>query len=193
MSLDPPTYPLNFSGSIEVICGSMYSGKTEELLRRIKRANYAKQTIEVYKPIIDNRYDNKNVVSHNANSINATAIKKASDIFHLTKNPNVIGIDEVQFFNNDIIEVCTKLANNGVRVILSGLDMDYLGKPYGPMPTLLSIAESITKLHAICFRCSKLANHTHRTTKEKKLISVGEKEKYIALCRTCYNKNLSNA
>lgn len=183
----------NISGSLEVICGSMFSGKTEELIRRIKRAQLANLTCETYKPIIDTRYSKDEIISHNKNSIKAIRITKASDIFQITDNPDVIAIDEVQFFDKDIVSVCKKLANTGVRVIVSGLDMDFLGCPFGSMPQLLSIAEQITKIHAICMDCGNTANHSHRINNENQnIVELGASKNYKALCRACFNKEMKN-
>jgi thymidine kinase len=178
-------------GSIEVICGSMFSGKTEELLRRLKRAEFAKLKIVVFKPIVDKRYDTQKVVSHNENTIPAIAVESAKDIFRLAKGFQVVAIDEAQFFDLELVAVCTKLANASVRVIIAGLDMDFLGTPFGIMPKLLSIAEDITKVHAICVDCCAIANHSFRKTSDKALIQIGEKEEYKPLCRSCFFKNMS--
>ena len=178
-------------GSIEVICGSMFSGKTEELLRRLKRAEFAKLKIVVFKPIVDKRYDTQKVVSHNENTIPAIAVESAKDIFRLAKGFQVVAIDEAQFFDLELVAVCTKLANASVRVIIAGLDMDFLGTPFGIMPKLLSIAEDITKVHAICVDCCAIANHSFRKTSDKTLIQIGEKEEYKPLCRSCFFKNMS--
>ena len=175
-------------GSIEVICGSMFSGKTEELIRRMKRAQYAKQKVEIFKPAIDNRYDEVKVVSHNSNSIHSTPVPSSANILLLANDVQVVGIDEAQFFDNGLTDVCNQLANNGVRVIVAGLDMDYLGKPFGPMPSLLAIAEYVTKVHAICMRCGNLANHSHRITDEADLVLLGETNNYEPLCRDCFTE-----
>ena len=180
-------------GSIEVICGSMFSGKTEELLRRLKRAKFAKLKIEIYKPIIDTRYDNQKIVSHDNNFINATPIKKSSDILKMMKNVNIIAIDEAQFFTDDLIKTCNTLANSGIRVIIAGLDMDFLGSPFGQIPQLLSIADHITKVHAICVDCGSVANYSFRTIDDNKLVALGEKNNYKPLCRICFDKNIKNA
>jgi len=175
-------------GSIEVICGSMFSGKTEELIRRMKRAQFAKQKVEIFKPAIDNRYDEIKVVSHDSNSIHSTPVPSSSNILLLADDIQVVGIDEAQFFDSGLTEVCNQLANNGVRVIVAGLDMDYLGKPFGPMPSLLAIAEYVTKVHAICMQCGNLANHSHRITDESSLVLLGETNNYEPLCRDCFTK-----
>ncbi len=174
------------SGWIEVICGSMFSGKTEELIRRLKRSRIANQVVEIYKPMIDTRYDEVKVVSHDSNFIHSTPVAKASDILKVGENVNVVGIDEAQFFDEELPDVCQELALRGVRVILSGLDMDYLGKPFGPMPALLSMAEYITKLHAICSHCGNLATHSYRLIPNESKVLLGETESYEARCRTCY-------
>jgi thymidine kinase len=175
-------------GWIEVVCGSMFSGKTEELIRRLNRAKIAKQKIEIFKPAVDKRYDETQVVSHNANSIESTPIGAASEILLLANDAEVVGIDEAQFFDEALPDVCTKLAEQGKRVIIAGLDMDFLGRPFGPMPQLLAIAEYVTKVHAICMGCGQLAYVSHRTTDEKQTVVVGEKDRYEPLCRTCFNK-----
>lgn len=174
-------------GWIEVICGSMFSGKTEELIRRINRAIFAKQKVEIFKPAIDTRYDEEDVVSHNENAIHSTPINNSSEILLLASNVQVVGIDEIQFFDNGIVNICNTLANNGVRVIVAGLDMDYLGQPFGPMPQLLATAEYVTKVHAICPKCGNLAQYSHRTIHSDKLVMLGEQSSYEPLCRHCYN------
>jgi len=178
-------------GSIEVICGSMFSGKTEELLRRLKRAEFAKLNITVFKPQVDKRYDTQKVVSHDENTIKAIAVDSANDILKLANEAQVVAIDEAQFFDSELIAICTKLANSGVRVIIAGLDMDFLGKPFGIMPELLAIAEHITKVHAICIDCYAIANHSFRMTDDKNLIQIGEKEEYKPLCRECFSRKIS--
>ena len=174
------------SGWIEVVCGSMFSGKTEELIRRLKRARIANQVVKIYKPMIDTRYDEEKVVSHDSNSVESTPVAKASEILKVGDNVNVVGIDEAQFFDAELPDVCQALALRGIRVILSGLDMDYMGKPFGPMPALLSMAEYITKLHAICSHCGNLATHSYRLVPAEDKVLLGEKESYEARCRTCY-------
>ncbi len=173
-------------GSIEVICGSMFSGKTEELIRRMKRAQYAKQNVEIFKPTIDTRYDDIKVVSHEGNSIHSTPVPGSSNILLLASGVDVVGIDEAQFFDLGLTDVCNQLAFSGVRVIVAGLDMDYLGKPFGPMAALLSIAEHVTKVHAICMRCGNIANHSHRITQNSELVLLGEMTNYEPLCRDCF-------
>lgn len=178
----------NKKGWIEVICGSMFSGKTEELIRRLKRAQFAKQKVEIFKPKIDKRYDENEVVSHDSNSIPSTPVPNSSNILILADDVQVVGVDEAQFFDKGLVEVCNQLANQGVRVIVAGLDMDYLGKPFGPIPALLATAEYVTKVHAICMKCGELANHSYRFLQEDKLVVLGEKESYEPLCRSCYTK-----
>ena len=180
----------NQRGWIEVICGSMFSGKTEELLRRIKRAEFANQQIELFKPALDTRYDETDVVSHNENSRNSTPVHNSSEILLYVnmETVQVVGIDEIQFFDDGIVEVCNRLANEGNRVIVSGLDMDYLGKPFGPMPQLMAAAEYVSKLHAICSHCGDLAQFSHRIVADKNQVLLGEKDAYEPLCRHCFNK-----
>lgn len=181
---------INFSkdrGWIEVICGSMFSGKTEELIRRLKRARFAKLQVEIFKPAIDVRYDEELVVSHDSNEILSTPVQSSSNILLLANNVDVVGIDEAQFFDNGLAEVCTQLASQGCRVVAAGLDMDFQGNPFGPMPALLAIAEYITKVHAICVKCGNLAQFSHRKTVDKKLVMLGEMEDYEPLCRKCFN------
>ena len=173
-------------GWIEVICGSMFSGKTEELIRRLTRAKIAKQKVEIFKPVIDVRYSVDEVVSHDENAIRSTPVDTASNIILLTGDVDVVGIDEAQFFDLALVEVCNKLANMGIRVIIAGLDMDFQGLPFGPMPQLMSIAEYVTKVHAICMRCGSLANFSHRLSLEENLVVLGEKSEYEPLCRECY-------
>lgn len=176
------------AGWIEVIAGSMFSGKTEELIRRLKRAEIAKQRVEIFKPTIDVRYSEDEVVSHNENSIHSTPVESAATILLMVSNVDVVGIDEAQFFDMGLVEVCNKLANDGIRVIVAGLDMDYLGKPFGPIPEMFSTAEYITKVHAVCVRCGNLAQFSYRLNKSDKLVLLGEKQEYEPLCRNCYNK-----
>jgi thymidine kinase len=177
-------------GSIEVITGSMFSGKTEELIRRLRRAQFAGLKVEIFKPSLDNRYSDKRVVSHDDTSITSTPVDNASSIMLLAGDVEVVGIDEAQFFDNSIVEVCNRLADNGIRVLVAGLDMDFMGKPFGPMPALITIAEYVTKLHAICMRCGNLANYSFRKSAEEQVVVLGEKDKYEPLCRSCYNKAL---
>jgi thymidine kinase len=179
------------NGWIEVVCGSMFSGKTEELIRRMRRAVYAKQKVEIFKPEIDIRYDVEKVVSHNENSISSTPVQSASQILLLANDVEVVGIDEAQFFDSELIPVCNELAARGIRVIVAGLDMDYLGKPFGPIPALLATAEYVTKVHAVCLGCGGLALHSHRMIHNDKLVLLGEKDSYEPLCRQCYNKKMN--
>ncbi len=174
------------SGWIEVICGSMFSGKTEELLRRINRAIIAKQKVEIFKPKVDTRYEEDEVVSHDSNSIPSTAVENSNQITLLSDECEVVGIDEAQFFDDGIVDVCNQLANAGKRVIIAGLDMDYLGRPFGPMPNLMATAEYVTKVHAICARTGNLANYSHRITDSDKLVELGEKEAYEPLSRKVF-------
>jgi thymidine kinase len=178
----------NRKGCIEVICGSMFSGKTEELIRRLKRATYAKQKVEIFKPSIDKRYDETNVVSHNSNSIPSTPVETSANILLLANDVDVVGIDEAQFFDIELVNVCTQLANKGIRVIVAGLDMDYLGNPFGPIPSLMAVAEYVTKVQAVCMRCGGLANNSHRISEEKSLVVLGETNNYEPLCRNCFYK-----
>lgn len=176
------------TGCIEVICGSMFSGKTEELIRRLRRAQFAHQDIAIFKPEVDTRYSDTNVVSHDSNSITSIPIKTPAKMLEIDPGVKVVGIDEAQFFDNSIVEVVQYLANHGIRVIIAGLDMDYLGKPFGPMPQLMAIAEDVQKIHAICVKCGGLANHSHRLSRSRKLVLLGETDSYEPLCRDCYNK-----
>jgi thymidine kinase len=175
-------------GWIEVICGSMFSGKTEELIRRMKRAQIANLNTEIFKPAIDNRYDENNVVSHDENKILSQPVQHSQNILLLANDVDVVGIDEAQFFDEGIVNVCEKLALNGTRVIVAGLDMDYLGKPFGPVPQLLAIADYITKLHAICVHCGNIANMSYRKTKQSGQVVLGETDIYEPRCRSCYLK-----
>jgi thymidine kinase len=177
---------VNRLGWIEVICGSMFSGKTEELIRRLKRAKIARQKVEIFKPEVDTRYDVINVVSHDENAIMSTPVQSASQILLLTNDVNVVGIDEAQFFDSELPAVCNQLANSGIRVIIAGLDMDYLGKPFGPMPDLIAISEDVTKVHAVCMNCGDLAHYTHRKVADNHLVMLGEMDTYEPLCRRCY-------
>ncbi|MEQ8702499.1 MAG: thymidine kinase [Phaeodactylibacter sp.] len=175
------------SGWIEIICGSMFSGKTEELIRRLKRAKIANQRVEIFKPKVDTRYDEAKVVSHDANYILSTPIEHSSRLLELSEGVNVIGVDEAQFFDEDLPEVCQMLALRGLRVIVAGLDMDFRGKPFGPMPNLLAVSEYITKVHAICQHCGNLATHSYRLSADDHTVVLGEKDTYEARCRTCYH------
>jgi thymidine kinase len=190
-----PEYPIHTDkhrGWIEVISGSMFSGKTVELIRRIRRAQIAKQKFEIYKPIIDNRYSEEKVVSHDANEMHSIPVATSKDILKLVKDPEVVGVDEAQFFDMGLVDVCTELANKGIRVVVAGLDKDYLGKPFGPMPALMASAEYVTKIHAVCMRCGSLANFSHRITHDDSLIVLGEKNNYEPLCRDCFNTELKS-
>ncbi|MCC6839609.1 MAG: thymidine kinase [Flavobacteriales bacterium] len=173
-------------GWIEVVCGSMFSGKTEELIRRMRRAEYAKQQVGIFKPATDNRYHDSDVVSHDKRIIASTPVPHSAAILPLSAGLQVVGIDEAQFFDEALPRVCEQLANSGVRVIIAGLDMDFQGRPFGPMPQLLAIAEYVTKVHAICLHCGELAHYSHRTTGSDRLILLGETESYEPLCRQCY-------
>ncbi len=179
-------------GWIEVIAGSMFSGKTEELIRRLKRAKIAKQRVEIFKPKIDTRYSEKKVVSHDSNSIHSTPVANSSEILNLIENVEVVGIDEAQFFDETLIDVVNELANKGIRVVIAGLDMDFQGKPFGPIPLLFAVAEYVTKVHAICMKCGNLAHHSHRTTSAENLVVLGEKDAYEPLCRYCFNEAITN-
>ncbi len=174
------------TGWIEIVCGSMFSGKTEELLRRLTRARIAKQKVEVFKPAVDVRYDKEDVVSHDSRKSNSIPVENASQILFYAEDFEVVGIDEAQFFGNELISVCNELANRGKRVIVAGLDMDYQGKPFGPIPQSLATAEYVTKVHAICIRCGNPANYSHRTVEGDKLVVLGETESYEPLCRKCF-------
>lgn len=176
-------------GWIEVVCGSMFSGKTEELIRRLKRAIIANKKVEIFKPEIDTRYDETEVVSHDKNSIRSTPVSHSENILLLSAGIDVVGIDEAQFFDMELVSVCEKLANRGTRVIIAGLDMDFKGKPFGPIPHLLSIADYITKVHAICMNCGDIAVHSYRKTNNDKTVMLGEKESYEPRCRKCFNES----
>ncbi len=181
------------TGGIEVIAGSMFSGKTEELIRRLKRAKIARLKVEIFKPAIDTRYSVAEVVSHDENSILSTPVENSGNIMLLAGDVDVIGIDEAQFFDNGLIDVCVSLANMGIRVIIAGLDMDFKGKPFGPIPGLMAVADHITKVHAICMRCGDVAQFSHRLSKAEKLVLLGEKDEYEPLCRSCFIKATTNA
>lgn len=176
-----------FGGSIELICGSMFSGKTEELIRRLRRAQIAKLNVEIFKPRTDVRYDENAVVSHDLNSIQSTPIDNSSSILLLGTNTQVVGIDEAQFFDDGLPDVCNKLANKGVRVIVAGLDMDFLGKPFGPIPAIMAIAESVSKVYAVCVKCGNPALYSYRLVPNDIKILLGEKETYEPRCRICYH------
>jgi thymidine kinase len=175
-------------GWIEVICGPMFSGKTEELIRRLKRAQIARQKVEIFKPMIDTRYHEEHVVSHDANSIPSTPVESSSNIELLASDTRVVGIDEAQFFDDGIVDVCNKLANQGIRVIVAGLDLDYTGKPFGPMPNLLAMAEYVTKLHAICTHTGQLAHFSYRIAENDKRIMLGELDNYEPVSRAIFNQ-----
>ncbi|MGN1353534.1 MAG: thymidine kinase [Alloprevotella sp.] len=179
-------------GRIEVICGSMFSGKTEELIRRLRRARIARQKVEIYKPALDTRYSEADVVSHDATSIASTPVEAAASILLLAAEADVVGIDEAQFFDQGLVEVCTTLANQGKRVIIAGLDMDFQGQPFGPMPALCAVAEDVTKVHAICVKCGDLAYVSHRIVADERRVLLGEKDEYEPLCRACYNEAMKN-
>ena len=175
-------------GRIEVVCGSMFSGKTEELIRRMRRAEFAKQKVEIFKPAIDTRYSEEDVVSHNQHAIPSTPIDSSASILLLSSDIDVVGIDEAQFFDMGIVDVCNELANRGVRVIVAGLDMDFRGVPFGPMPALCAIADDVTKVHAICVKCGSLAYVSHRIVDDERRVLLGETQEYEPLCRECYQK-----
>jgi len=175
------------SGWIEVICGSMFSGKTEELIRRLKRAKIANQKVEIFKPKIDTRYDKNEVVSHDANSILSIPVDHSDKILNLSDGVGVVGVDEAQFFDDGLVGICQQLALRGTRVIVAGLDMDFRGEPFGPIPGLLAVSEYITKVHAICQHCGNLATHSYRLSEEEATVILGEKDRYEARCRTCYH------
>ena len=188
---DNTTGEMHRPGRIEVVCGSMFSGKTEELIRRVKRAVFAKQRVEIFKPAIDTRYSDEEVVSHDRNSIVSTPVDTSGTILLLSSDIDVVGIDEAQFLDDGLVDVCNQLANRGVRVIIAGLDMDFQGKPFGPMPALCAIADEVTKVHAICVRCGALAYVSHRLVSDEKRVLLGEKAQYEPLCRECYRKALA--
>ncbi|MCL2596730.1 MAG: thymidine kinase [Paludibacter sp.] len=175
-------------GSIEVICGSMFSGKTEELIRRLKRAKFARQEVEIFKPAIDTRYSDVEVVSHDRNAIRSTPVHSPEEILLLTGNVDVVGIDEAQFFSASLVEICNILANQGIRVIVAGLDMDFKGIPFGPMPALCAIAEDVYKVHAICVRCGSLAYVSHRLVDVQAQVLLGETAEYEPICRYCFDE-----
>jgi thymidine kinase len=178
-------------GWIEVICGSMFSGKTEELIRRLNRARIANLKVEIYKPAIDKRYHDTEVVSHNSNAVASTPVPSSLNILLMSQDADVVGIDEAQFFDAEVVYVCETLAQRGVRVIVAGLDMDYLGKPFGPMPALMAIAEYVTKVNAICMVCGDLATHSFRKVSDNSQVMLGEKDTYEARCRYCFNDGMA--
>ena len=176
------------SGWIEVVCGSMFSGKTEELIRRLRRAQIANKRVEIFKPSVDTRYHSTNIVSHDSNSIRSTPVEHSQSILLLAEGIEVIGIDEAQFLDLELPLVCEQLARTGIRVIVAGLDMDFEGRPFGPMPQMLAIADYITKVQAICVKCGDIAHFSYRTSKERERILLGEKDSYEPRCRNCYYK-----
>ncbi len=186
--LEKSRIPKESKGWIEVIVGSMFSGKTEELIRRLNRARIARQRVEIFKPSVDTRYSEEDVVSHDSKTIRSTPVTSSGNILLMVSEVDVVGIDEAQFFDLGLVDVCQQLADQGVRVIVAGLDMDFTRKPFGPMPGLMATAEYVTKVHAICMRCGSLANYSHRTAESKDLVVLGETDKYEPLCRECYNK-----
>lgn len=186
MFLENTVNPHHQCGWIEVICGSMFSGKTEELIRRLKRAEFAKQKVEIFKPLVDTRYHHTEVVSHDQNAIPSTPVENSSNLLLLADGMDVIGIDEAQFFDEGIVEVCNTLANRGIRVIVAGLDMDFEGKPFGPMPNLMATAEYVTKVHAVCVRTGNLAHFSHRKSATKDRIMLGEKDSYEPVSRASF-------
>lgn len=177
-------------GRIEVICGSMFSGKTEELIRRLRRAQFARQRVEIYKLAIDTRYSEDDVVSHDSHALSSTPVDSSASILLFTSEADVVGIDEAQFFDDGLIDVCNQLADSGVRVIVAGLDMDFRGRPFGPMPGLCAIADEVSKVHAICVKCGELATFSHRTVKSDRQVLLGETAQYEPLCRECYRRVL---
>ncbi|SEL27355.1 thymidine kinase [Parapedobacter koreensis] len=176
-------------GSIEVICGSMFSGKTEELIRRMRRAQFAKLDVEIFKPTMDTRYHQTDIISHDSNHIPSTPVDHSSAILLLSSSTRVVGIDEAQFFDDELPNTCNTLANRGIRVIIAGLDMDFKGRPFGPIPALMAIAEHVTKVHAVCMRCGAPANYSYRIAKDKQKLLLGEKESYEPRCRACFYRN----
>jgi Thymidine kinase len=188
MSFSEKHHNQQIKGSVEVICGSMFSGKTEELIRRMKRAQFAKQKVEIFKPALDTRYSEENIVSHDQNSIPCTPVENSGNILLLSGDRDVIGVDEAQFFDDGLPEVCLKLANQGIRVIIAGLDMDFRGNPFGTIPILCAIADDVTKVHAICVECGSLALHSYRLADNENLVMLGERDEYKPLCRSCYNR-----
>lgn len=186
MFIESPSNKSEKRGWIEVITGSMFSGKTEELIRRLKRAKIAMQRVEIFKPQLDTRYSEDEVISHDENAIMSTPVTTAGNILLMSSEVDVVGVDEAQFFDMGLIEVCNTLANGGTRVIVAGLDMDFRGRPFGPIPGLIATAEFVTKVHAICVRCGNIAHHTHRKMKTDELVLLGEKDLYEPLCRRCY-------
>ena len=190
MFLENPVYNNEQFGWIEVICGSMFSGKTEELIRRIKRAKIANQNIEVFKPIIDSRSKNF-IESHDESKLECIEVKSSNEILEKVNNCDVVAIDEAQFFDDQIVTVCNKIANSGIRVIIAGLDMDYLGNPFGPMPNLMAVSEYVTKVHAVCKKSGNIANYSYRKNKKKDIVVIGEKDKYEPLSRSVFYKKMN--
>ena len=190
MFLENPVYNNGQFGWIEVICGSMFSGKTEELIRRIKRAKIANQNIEVFKPIIDSRSKNF-IESHDESKLECIEVKSSNEILENVNNCDVVAIDEAQFFDDQIVTVCNKIANSGIRVIIAGLDMDYLGNPFGPMPNLMAVSEYVTKVHAVCKKSGNIANYSYRKNKKKDIVVIGEKDKYEPLSRSVFYKKMN--
>ena len=190
MFLENPVYNNEQFGWIEVICGSMFSGKTEELIRRIKRAKIANQKIKVFKPAIDSRTKNF-IESHDESKLECIEVKSSNEILKKIDNCDVIAIDEAQFFDDQIVSVCNKIANNGIRVIIAGLDMDYLGNPFGPMPNLMAISEYVTKVHAVCKKSGNIANYSYRKNNKKDIVVIGEKDKYEPLSRSVFYKKMN--
>ena len=192
MFIESPANRSEKRGWIEVITGSMFSGKTEELIRRLRRATIAMQQVEIFKPQVDTRYSEDEVISHDENAIKSTPVSTAGNILLLSSEVDVVGVDEAQFFDMGLIEVCNQLADGGIRVIVAGLDMDFRGRPFGPIPGLIATAEFVTKVHAICVRCGNIAHNTHRKMKTDKLVLLGEKDLYEPLCRKCYAEAISD-
>ena len=190
MFLENPVYNNEQFGWIEVICGSMFSGKTEELIRRIKRAEIANQKIKVFKPVIDSRSKNF-IESHDESKLECIEVKSSNEILKNIDNCDVVAIDEAQFFDGQIVSVCNKIANNGIRVIIAGLDMDYLGNPFGPMPNLMAVSEYVTKVHAVCKKSGNIANYSYRKNKKKDIVVIGEKDKYEPLSRSVFYKKMN--
>lgn len=177
-------------GSIEVICGSMFSGKTEELMRRLRRASIARMNVEIFKPAIDTRYDEEQVVSHDRNAIDSTPVNHSNNILLMSSEVDVVGIDEAQFFDEGLVDVVQTLSDQGVRVVIAGLDMDFRRRPFGPMPRLCAIADSVSKVHAICVECGRLANYSYRLSSAEQQVMLGELDEYKPLCRSCYLKHV---
>jgi len=190
MFLENTINPQKQNGWMEVICGSMFSGKTEELIRRLRRAEMAGQHVEIFKPKIDTRYSEEDIVSHNYNKIRSSSVESPSEILLLGSDCDVIGIDEAQFFDQSIVDITNQLANNGIRVIIAGLDMDFMGRPFGPMPNLMATAEYVTKVHAICKRTGNLANYSLRTSGNKELVQLGETDSYEAVSRHIFKNEI---